>query len=369
MGRQNTKGKIEFVLSHVYWVLIAMIWYKNILFRCLNPYSYNESKLILWGSILMSSAVGIILGIKKRRNGTTVFVDIATGFGLYTVFTYIDIRKKFIIFVLVIAAILSIAYALVVLCQKIRNKRRFRKIFFRRLAKVAVTSQVLFSIGLLCIMVVFGFGGIFGSTIMNASVKSANESNIEEQTIANNIDTLLFLQEDKWAELTVQEKLNVLQTVANIENRYLGLSTELNVGAANLKEGLVGYYSDNTHEIVINMDSLQNSSAHECLDATCHEAYHGYQHRLIDAYNHANEADQSLLIYFDAQVYQQEFANYTDGMEDYCGYYTQNCEKDARNYANEAVVDYYKRISEYMETNPSEDATVHNQNFNHVIWK
>lgn len=36
------------------------------------------------------------------------------------------------------------------------------------------------------------------------------------------------------------------------------------------------------------------------------------------------------------------------GEEDFCGYYYQDCESDARDYAEDAVYDYYCRINEYL---------------------
>ena len=70
------------------------------------------------------------------------------------------------------------------------------------------------------------------------------------------MDTILLLQEDEWEKLSAQERLDVLQAVANIEQRYLGLPNELNVGVANLDADILGYYTDKTHEIIVSADSL-----------------------------------------------------------------------------------------------------------------
>ena len=43
--------------------------------------------------------------------------------------------------------------------------------------------------------------------------------------------------------------------------------------------------------------------------------------------------------------YAEEFSNYKEGARDY---YYQKCEIDAREYAEEAVADYYQRIEEYL---------------------
>ena len=36
MRKNNTKDKAEFVFDHVFWIVVVMIWYRNLLFRCLE---------------------------------------------------------------------------------------------------------------------------------------------------------------------------------------------------------------------------------------------------------------------------------------------------------------------------------------------
>ena len=75
-----------------------------------------------------------------------------------------------------------------------------------------------------------------------------------------------MLQEDEWEKLSAQERLDVLQAVANIEQRYLGLPNELNVGVANLDTDILGYYTDTTHEIIVSAERLLNDSPWQVLD-------------------------------------------------------------------------------------------------------
>lgn len=159
----------------------------------------------------------------------------------------------------------------------------------------------------------------------------------------------MLLREEEWSRLTTQEKLDTLQTVANIEAHYLGLPNELNVGIANLGEYTFACYNDSTRTISIDLNHLENDSVYDVLDSCCHEAYHSYQHRLVEAYNAADENLKGLRIYKSATQYGQEFNNYIDGDYDFCLYYYQNCEMDARDYAEEAVSDYYRRIYEYLD--------------------
>lgn len=193
---------------------------------------------------------------------------------------------------------------------------------------------------MMVIMLPMFLHGAFGTTLLKSNVRATAENTKQEQTISNNIETILRLQESGWVKLSTQEKLDVIQTVANIEAHYLGLPNELNVGAANLSEYTLAAYSDPIHTVYINLTHLENDQATDILDSCCHEAYHAYQHRLVDTYNFAPKRSKSLRVYKKAALYVDEFNNYVDGYEDFCSYYFQECESDAREYAEEAVEDY-----------------------------
>lgn len=76
--------------------------------------------------------------------------------------------------------------------------------------------------------------------------------------------------------------------------------------------------------------------------------YHSYQHRLVDVYNTADENLKGLRIYRLVAQYGKEFNDYVDGESNFCSYYYQSCEIDARDYAESAVCNYYNRIREYL---------------------
>lgn len=280
-------------------------------------------------------------------------VNLLIPYGIYTVLVYFKIRTGFIVTVLRIVLLISVLYTACILGRKIKNRRRYRVIVKRRIERAITSVQIIFAGGMAVIMLAFGVNIFSGSVIMRASTGKELAPPSDSQSISDNIDTVLRLQEEVWAGLSVQERLNVLQTVANIERSYLGIPNELNVGAANLREELLGSYNDNMHEIVISMDSLLNDPVYEVLDTVCHEAYHSYQHRLIDVYNDADAQTRNLRMFRRINDYAEEFDDYQDGYEDFCSYYSQECESDAREYAESAVYDYYEKIQKYLEEKQS----------------
>lgn len=350
MKDKSTMSLRAYLFDCLFYVAIAMIWYKNLLFRCLPGRTYEESKTVLWVMIGFSILICTFVLNRSMRTGWTVTTALVVPFGLYTVLTYIKTVGNWMLIILALAVTLSVIYTVLqmIMIRKIKNRRNKGTVIKRRLHRCCVASQSVVTIALLMVMGTIGAQGVFGDNILNSSISAAASNQDMPQTISNNIDTILLLQEEEWANLTTQEKLDILQTVANIEAHYLGLPNELNVGAANLGEYILACYNDRTYTISIDLDHLENDSVYDVLDSCCHEAYHSYQHRLVDAYNAADENFKELRIYKPAARYGLEFSNYIDGDFNFSSYYSQDYEMDARDYAEDAVYDYYDKIFEYL---------------------
>lgn len=348
MTTKNMDGIKDYLLECLFYLVISMIWYRNLLFRCLPGITYTESKIILWIMTVFSIILCTLVLNRYKWTSWTIAKALIVPFGIYTILTYAKIVGRWMTVVLICGISLAVALSIFVMTRKIKNNKNISVIIKHRMRHCCIKSQTILAIALMAIMSVIGFRGIFGDNILNASTHATSYNQSMAQTISNNIDTILLLQEDEWNNLSVKEKLNTLQTVANIEAHYLGLPNELHVGADNLSEGTLACYNDNTYTISIDIDHLEKSSVYDVLDSCCHEAYHSYQHRLVDAYNTSDEQLRELRIFKSAARYSQEFDDYADGENDYYTYYFQDCEMDARTYAEDAVEDYYSRIDEYL---------------------
>lgn len=348
----NTKRKFEFVVDHICLLFVAWVWYKNIFFRSVKDLSLKESRLILLSIVISFTLAGIILGQKYHRNGFCVFSNSVTGFGLYTVLAYMPLRKKLILRILLPTAALALVYVVLVLYHYERQVHTHKVSPIKKALRIGYRVNLIVCTGLTFIMFFIGINAIWGTALINPSVSPTKKTDNSDQTINNNINTLLLLDEDIWGNLSIDEKLDVLQTVANIEQRYLGLPHELNVGTSNLKEGLGGYYNDQSHEIIISLDCLVNDSSYEMTNTIAHEAFHALQHRMVDAYDEASDDLKDLYFYKNASVYKKEFAEYEDGFSDFETYHSQECEEDARIYAEKAADDYFSRIYEHTEKRP-----------------
>ena len=141
MRNNNTQGKTEFITEHIFWLALAWIWYRSLLFRCVPQHTLTESKLILLGFVLVFSAVGILFQMQNNRNGMGVFLDLVLGYGANTVLTYWPIYPRLIKICLVAAGILSLLYAALVLCRRMRSRKYALKILCKRLGLVAFMSK------------------------------------------------------------------------------------------------------------------------------------------------------------------------------------------------------------------------------------
>lgn len=345
MNRKNTMEPRIYLVRHVYWSVISMLWYRSLCFRCVLNLSYTESKLILWMLYALSVLIGVAVTYKMRRNRTSLAVNVLLPFGLYATLAYYAYLQKMITIIYITAGILSLAYFLAILLRRIPATRNRRSAMGKRLQQCLHGSRTIVAFCLAILVFSIGIKTVFGYQLFSAKESTTNALSSGEYTIAENIETVCKLDEHTWASLDIQERLNVLQVIANIESNYLGIPHAINVEAGNMEESTWGYYSDRNRKIVVNIDRLSVGTAHEILDVLCHEAYHAYQHRLVDLYDKQSEQDKELLLFYNASRYQQEFADYSD--EDYFEYTYQTCEVACRLYAERAVEDYYQAIDEH----------------------
>lgn len=345
---RSTKTWGECWVDYLLYLFATFICYNSLIFRSLPNFTYFQSKIFLWVLIAISNLGFLLILYRKERTSWTVAMTIVTPFGFYTTFAYINTFGTLLKVILCAALILWGLFVFFIFSRKSNQGISFRKVVQWRVNRSVFLLHTFTTFGFLLIIGWISFQSVLGPHIIDSSVNPLKGKESEQQTISNNIETILLLQEEKWVELTVQEKIDVLQVVANIEVRFLGLPNELVVGVSNLSDDTTARYNDNIYTVSIDLNYLETETAYDVLCSCLHEVYHSYQHRLVEAYNTVDENLKTLQIFRSAEKYNEEFLNYDDGEEDYYSYYTQNCESDAREYAINAANDYYNRIDEYL---------------------
>ena len=75
MTNNNTMSKGCYLFEHIFWGILTLIWFNNILFRNIEGLTYDQSRHFLWCTIILSLTVGAAITWKKRRNNLSLFVN------------------------------------------------------------------------------------------------------------------------------------------------------------------------------------------------------------------------------------------------------------------------------------------------------
>jgi len=348
MKFKNRMSRFGYLLDTAYWYILFFIFYRSQFFIPAPGLSYQNSLLLLAILSGFSAAVGFFLSLKKRRNHFSLFPGLAVGFGLYFCLSFRQVWPVGIALVLAALAVLAVGYIALVLANYFRSPHRHRvsleKCLGLCLRNCHIAAGWVCTAAFLVLMVC----PLLGLPLVHSQSAKA-EPQPEGATIAGNMDTVLLLQESEWEKLNTTQRLAVMKTVADIEANYLGIP-EAKVSADPLRETLLGYYSFSQNTVTINLHQLSTRDAHTMLTVICHEMYHAYQHRLVSLYDQAGEEYQDLLLFSQTATYKDEFSHYISAQEDYDDYANQQCEQESNKYAQIAVMEYYARISQHLDT-------------------
>lgn len=358
--RRRTVGRSFFLnfLLYIFGMVFMLLFYQNTLFRALDGTTEKQSSWILWGIVIVSAVVNNILSDTQENNMWTMMFRLLPGFCIYTVIAYLRLAPAMIGWILTIAALLCAAYTVMTLIPTIDHPERRTAILKRRIGRALYGSYCILMLAVCTITVVLRICTTSHSGPFASEVTAVVPSKEHSITIASEMDTLVKLETHTWRNLSVQERLEVLQVAANIEADALGLPHELKVviGTEN-KYSINACYNDTEHTISIMLHHLEGSGGRALLRSVCHEARHAYQHRLVSLFNSVDEAYQALALFDNARQFKYEFAHYISDEKDLEGYYTQLCEEDARQYAKTTADAYAEQIIDYLREQHKNDTS------------
>ena len=344
MKKGNTMSIKGYIIDNAFWALFAMVCYRNLFFRHADGLTFLQSKLLLWGLVIGCVGVGVLSTVNRRRNYTSIVANVLMPYEIYAVITYGDIIFDNCLWMLIA---IGLVVAGVFICVLVLGYLDPRHDIVASIIHGAWLSRTVVSVSLAVAFLPFTMNAFLGNALF-ASTEIPQNGIENKVTIADNIETVANLREEVWAGLTLQERIDTLQVVANIESSYLGLPHELNVGAEPMEESTVAFYTDRNHQIRINIDYLESFPAKETLAAVCHEAHHALQYALCDLWDSIDSNYRELIIFENVPSYKENFANYRDTEDDFLAYYLMECEQAARQYAEESVEDYYYKIDYYL---------------------
>lgn len=155
---------------------------------------------------------------------------------------------------------------------------------------------------------------------------------------------------DKWRSLNTSQRTLVLSEVTKTELLYLGFSQEeissINFRVEVLSENTFGCYSHEEKSICINLHYLSiETPVSEMIDTICHEAFHAYQHYIVENLDYTSPQVEHGYYYRQAREWDRNMDNYISAEFDYMLYNLQPIERDANAYANERVIAYIDALN------------------------
>lgn len=350
MQNNNTMGKIEYILATLFWCLTALVWYRGVLFLPLDGMTAGDSKGVLYQLILSLTLVGLLITFHQHRSYPSLFVNVAFPYQMYAVISYWAYYPVWIVITLGMTLVLCSGFVVMVMSRKIKNRRYRSKVIRYRLKHALLGTKIITVLCLCAFVLPLGISSYLGNDLYEASNgDTVIWERTDEWSLEKNMDTVWKLKPEVWKTLSMIERLDVLSVVKNIEMRYLGIRHEVYLTADSLDEDTQGQYVAKEHKIVIDINHLKNSPVTKLVETVAHECHHAYTFQLVAAYQTLPDEYKNLLMFYDAQLYEEEYSNYIDGDDDYAGYATQYCEMQARAYAEDAVNEYYAAIKTYEE--------------------
>lgn len=343
--------KIYLFLS-VFSAFIAMTIYRATIFRCISFNTFDESKSKLWLIWGVCFVVTYLLTFRRRRNYFSLFTNTVLPFGIYSAIAYDDLHY---------VVLLAVAFSILILCGLLGLAMIITSNFpddFDKFLKMLKIRMLHFlngakSITAVCLSVLLVYvSGLytFDSASLIPAVKPAVA--VEEnkaEAVEKNMPVISKIDESIWKNLSPEDRLDVMQTLANVEKVQLGISHEVNVRADSLGLGTYGTYDFKKHEVTINMQILMDDDSTDAVSTLCHELRHAYQHDSADAFLSLDKEYQQLEIFDDMRAFYENFEDYQSASRDgFKEYENQTVEADSREYSEKQAAFYFWAVDKYF---------------------
>ena len=352
MRNINKLSHRAYIFLTISGAIIAMIVYRATIFRCLFLSSYDESKTklwLIWGACLVAT---YLMTFRRRRNYFSLFSNVVLPFGIYTSMTYDNSHPRLILVIeFCIIVLCGLLYFAIIFGNDIPNDfdkviKMFKCGFFHCLngtkSIVAVCLSVL-------IVYISGLTAFSSPPLIPAVKPTETVEKNKAEAVTKNISDISKIDENIWKTLSLEDRLDTMQTLANIEKTHLGISHEVNVRADLIGLFTYGAYDFSKHEVTINVLVLMDDDSTEAVDTLCHEVRHAYQHDSVDAFLSLDKEYQQLVIFDDMRAFYENLEDYQSAMRDgFEEYENQTVEADSRKYAEERTAFYFETVEKYF---------------------
>lgn len=330
---RNEYNKLKYFLNTLLSAITTTVVFRNTLFVCIEGFTYEESKIVLWSCMGVLLLIGTIITQKYSRNDFSIYSTIGYALGIYSSITFLKYYKIICIMVgIVFCIVFSVRlYSLIIIKHKSESKHRISK-------RINFLLLIYRIVGIYFITVLIL---VTGSKLLDIGLAIPSVEKYMKTTGSSyscDYEQLLQFKEN-WGCLSNSHRVDFLQHIANIEVDRLGLDHELNVILTVLDQNTYSSYCEATHTISVNIKFLETRTAEEMIDSIAHESAHAWQNQLI---TECKSGKETRVEYKEkAEIYKNEFLKYEKNIaiKDFDEYYNLDCEIDARTYASNEL--YY----------------------------
>lgn len=204
---------------------------------------------------------------------------------------------------------------------------------------LVMAIAVMFAVPSLLTLTVYGFDPVEPRRITSTS--HAIESISSDNMLLANLSTIRLFDENEWTQLNDQEKANALQVIADIETHHLQIAPVI-VAICTIDGSAAGQYNSRDRIVEVDPEKHRGLRPTEFIETVLHECRHAYQSDCVGAVNWEDSETTNSFYYSQFRQWKNEFINPVLYEDDPEGYYQQSIERDARDYANVGIQDYYQ---------------------------
>ena len=265
----NTQSRAEYISSFFWWSCLPQM-YAYFLAPIFS--SAPISRLFLLALLIVTSSITIFLTQKHSRTRTDFEIHSTLVFavGSYCVLAY----EKYLPFLTHLTTIIALLSCVVFSIRlysglsKTASKKRRR---FRHIRTIVLSCRTICAACFIPLLVVIFVITLRGGIIFNAPPNEVQK----EYSEYDRMNILLSLEQSHWDNLSKPERLQILQSAADLKMRDAGIPHKITVSAVILPNNSRGNYSQSDHRISINASLLSGNSyeAYETLLQGCYYAY------------------------------------------------------------------------------------------------
>lgn len=284
------------------------------------------------------------------------FIELLYNFTPISMLSFLFFAQYHFTISLVLAALLIMAVTmLIVLVKKNEKKQAYSEKRSNKYKNIlARCSIVLLSATTIvpCFMSMFVYKFHSPEYMAKESISETflTETNIDDEMLTDdpyeeNIHLFKLFEEDKWSNYSIDEKVTVMQDLADFETEQLGIPT-LPIIAVKLDSYTLGAYSPTKRDIHIDVEHLSTDGAEKCVQTLCHEVFHSAQYYITENVDWEDEIFKAS--YFsEIRSWKANTENYQNvTIDDYDSYRDQPLEYSAREYAEQETKKIFSYIGE-----------------------